>query len=61
MGKMRVAYRVPKKNLRERDHLEHPGDGSIILKWIFRTWDGGAWTGLIWLRTRTRGGLLYMR
>jgi len=25
-------------NMRERDHLEDPGvDGSIILRWIFRT------------------------
>jgi hypothetical protein len=32
--------------------LEDPGvDGRIILKWIFKTWDGeGARTGLIWLR-----------
>jgi hypothetical protein len=30
------------RNLRERDHLEHPGvDGSIILRWIFREWGGG--------------------
>jgi len=29
-------------NLRERDHLEDPGiDGSIILRWIRRKWDGG--------------------
>jgi hypothetical protein len=28
-------------NLRESDHLEEPGIGRrIILKWIFRTWDG---------------------
>jgi len=33
-------------NLRERNHLEDPGlDGRIILRWIFRKWDKGAWTG----------------
>ena len=25
-------------------------DGRIILRWIFRKWNVGAWSGLIWLR-----------
>jgi len=28
--------------MRERDGFEDPGvDGRIILRWIFRKWDGG--------------------
>jgi len=46
-------------NLRERDHLEDRGvDGRIMLRWIFRKWDVGVWTGLIWLRIGTDGGHL---
>jgi len=41
----------------EKRHWESQGvDGRIILRWIFRKWDGGAWTGLIWLRIGTGGG-----
>jgi hypothetical protein len=43
-------------NLRERDHLQDPGiDGRIILRWIFRKWDVGAWTESIRLRIGTGG------
>jgi hypothetical protein len=31
-------------------------DGRIILNWVFKTWDGEAWTGLIWFRIGTGGG-----
>jgi hypothetical protein len=35
-------------NLRERTYLEDPGvDERIILRWIFRKWGVGAWTGSI--------------
>jgi hypothetical protein len=31
---------------------------GIILKWILKKWDEGAWTGLIWLRIGAQGRLL---
>jgi hypothetical protein len=51
MGKGEVHRRFLWGNLRERDHLEIIGiDGGIILRWIFKKWDGETWTRLIWLR-----------
>ena len=36
-----------------------PGvDVRIILRWIFRNWDVGVWTGSSWLRKGTGGGEL---
>ena len=32
--------------------------GRRVLKQICKKWDGGAWTGLVWLRIGTGGGLL---
>jgi len=40
-----------------RGLLVKPSRRWRILKWIFKQWDG-VWTGLIWLRIGTDGGLL---
>jgi CRISPR/Cas system-associated protein Cas7 (RAMP superfamily) len=32
-----------------RGHFEDPEDGRIILRWIFRKWDVGVWTGSGWI------------
>jgi hypothetical protein len=37
---------------------EKRGAYRITLKWTFKKWDAGAWTGLSWLRIGTGGGLL---
>ena len=56
MGRVEVYTGYWWGNLRERDHLEDLDiDCRIILRWIFRTWDVGVWTGSIWLRTGTGG------
>jgi hypothetical protein len=59
MVKRRGVYKVSVGNLRERDLFEDKGvEGRIILRWTFRKWDVGAWTGSIWLRIGTGGGHL---
>jgi hypothetical protein len=41
------------------EHLGDPGvDGRIILRWIFRKWEGVVGSGWSWLRIGTDGGHL---
>ena len=59
MGEGRGVYRVLVGKLRERDDWGDQGaDGRIILRWIFRKWDVGVWTGSRWLRIGAGGGHL---
>jgi len=45
-------------NLTEGDRLGDPSeDGRIILRWIFRKWAVGAWTGLRWFRIGAGSGI----
>jgi hypothetical protein len=55
-------YRVLVGNLRKRTHRDKVGvAGRIILKWVIREWFEKTWTGLIWLRIETSGGLFLTR
>jgi len=59
MGREEVYTGFGWGNLKERDHLGDPGlDGRIILRWIFRNWDVGVWTGWSWVKIETGGGHL---
>jgi hypothetical protein len=56
VGERRSIYRVLVGKPEGKNHLEDPGvDGRVILRWIFRRWNVGAWTGLKWLRIGTGG------
>jgi hypothetical protein len=54
MEDRRVAYRFWSGHLRKREHLENL---SVDRK-VFYKRDGRAWTGFIWFRIETIGGLL---
>jgi hypothetical protein len=51
MGERSGVYRVVVGKLEGKKQF-----GKIILRWIFRKWDVGAWTGSRWLRIGTGGG-----
>jgi hypothetical protein len=49
-GERRVYTEFWWGNLKERDNLEDRGiSGRMIVRWIFRKCNVGAWTGLFWL------------
>ena len=53
----RGVYRTLVGKSEGNRHLEDPGlDGKIILRWIFRKWEVGVWTGSSWLRIGAGGG-----
>jgi hypothetical protein len=46
------------ENLKGKDHSEDIGiDGKVILEWILGKYGRKMWTGFIWLRIGTSGGL----
>jgi hypothetical protein len=51
MGEGRGMYRVLMGKLEGKRPLGRPRCRlRLILRWIFRKWDVGVWTGLSWLR-----------
>ena len=59
MGEGRGVHRVLVGKPEGKNHLGDPdADGRIILRWIFRKWEGVVRTGWSWLRIGTAGGHL---
>jgi hypothetical protein len=57
MGEWSGAYRIlvgRPEGRRPLGRPRHRREDNII----FTKWDGGAWTGLMWFRIGTEGGLL---
>jgi hypothetical protein len=62
MGKRRGVYRVLVGKPEGKRPLGRPRNiGRIIVRWIFRKWDLGAWNRPTWLRIGADGGQLQMR
>jgi hypothetical protein len=61
MGKWRGVYSVLVRKPEGKRPLGRPRcRWEDILRWIFRMWDVGVWTGLSCLRIETDGELLWM-
>jgi hypothetical protein len=59
MGKGRCVYSVLVGKPEGKSPLGRPRRRrEDIIKWTFRKWDVGLWTGLSWLRIETGGGHL---
>jgi hypothetical protein len=56
MGKGRGLYRILVGKLEGKRQLGRTR--TIIIRWIFRKWDVGEWTGFSWRRLETVGGHL---
>jgi len=54
-GSCRVSVGKPEGN---RPLGRSSADGRIILRWVFRKWDVGVWTGSSWLKIGIGGGHL---
>jgi hypothetical protein len=62
MGEGKGVYRVLVGKPEGKIHWEDPDiDGRIILRWIFRKWEGVVRTGWSWLRIGRGGGHLWVR
>jgi len=58
MGERRDVCRVLVGKPEGQRPLRRRIDGRIILRWIFRKWDVGVWTGSSWLTIRAGVGHL---
>jgi len=51
-----------KENVKGRDHLRKQGvDRKMISKWILKKYNRRMWTGLVWFKGVTSGGLFWRR
>jgi hypothetical protein len=58
MGDRKGAYRVLVRKPEGKRPLGNLGVEGIILKWMFKKYEGEIGTGLIWFRIGTGGGRL---